>query len=505
MNKSLKAKLLAFSIIGLISINSCIHNNTKDTDYIKATQTIEELETLKVENNKKIEQLQEEIKKSQAEYDSILKDENAKLEYQNALNEKIELQNQNINYVVGQINQLDEDIEENRNRILVIESDIVIKNAEIERSMELFKQRLRASYMSGNDNLAAVLTGSADFYDLLAKMELVSKVAQRDDEIVNTLRTQLEELDELNQTLIAKQNELDISMADAEAKKEEFDVVLQQLSIDYQDTLRELEVLNSDKNEIIVDIEAKEKAIAQKEEEREVILADLAAAQEALRIEQSKKAEESKRLEESKRIEESKRVEESRRAEESRKAEESKLAAQQSQQPSVTSAPAVTAPPATTAATQPPVTTTQAPSVSDGYAWPVPGFYSLSSNYGYRSFDNSFHKGIDIAGGGIAGTAIVAADDGVVARVVNSCTHNYSKYSSCGCGGGYGNYVSIVHSDGTYSTMYAHCKSVCVSAGQSVTKGQTIGYVGTTGYSTGNHLHFEVIKNGSTVDPMNFY
>ena len=76
------------------------------------------------------------------------------------------------------------------------------------------------------------------------------------------------------------------------------------------------------------------------------------------------------------------------------------------------------------------------------------------------------------------------------------------KNYSCGCGGGYGNYVTIAHSDGTYSSLYAHCESICVSSGQYVTQGQTIGYVGTTGYSTGNHLHFEVHKNGNTVDPL---
>ena len=197
MNKSLKAKLLAFSVMGLVWVNSFIQNDIKSTDYINATQTIEELEVLKTENEKKIKQLQEEIKKSQEKYATIVEDEKAKLEYQETLNEKIALQNQNIDYVVNQIKQIDDDITENKNRILVIESDIFIKKAEIERSMQLFKKRLRVSYMSGNDNLAAVLTGSADFYDLLAKMELVSKIAERDDEMIDILCTQLEELDEL--------------------------------------------------------------------------------------------------------------------------------------------------------------------------------------------------------------------------------------------------------------------------------------------------------------------
>ena len=73
----------------------------------------------------------------------------------------------------------------------------------------------------------------------------------------------------------------------------------------------------------------------------------------------------------------------------------------------------------------------------------------------------------------------------------------------CGCGGGYGNYVIIQH-DGTYSTVYGHMQSLAVSEGDYVSAGQTIGYVGTTGFSTGYHLHFEIRVNGSRVDPMNY-
>ena len=105
--------------------------------------------------------------------------------------------------------------------------------------------------------------------------------------------------------------------------------------------------------------------------------------------------------------------------------------------------------------------------------------------------------------GGNAGAAIVAAKSGTVVRVVTGCSHNYPNSGSCGCGGGYGNYVIIQH-DGTYSTLYGHMASVSVSVGQSVSAGQTIGYVGSTGFSTGFHLHFEVRVNGTKVDPMKY-
>ena len=123
-----------------------------------------------------------------------------------------------------------------------------------------------------------------------------------------------------------------------------------------------------------------------------------------------------------------------------------------------------------------------------GYMWPLPGYYRLSSQFGYRIHPITgvahSHTGIDIPAAG--GTPILAAKSG---QVVTSAYH----YS-------YGNYVVIDHGNGN-STLYAHMSSRAVSEGQMVSQGQVIGYVGTTGSSTGNHLHFEVRDNYTRVDP----
>ena len=122
------------------------------------------------------------------------------------------------------------------------------------------------------------------------------------------------------------------------------------------------------------------------------------------------------------------------------------------------------------------------------YLWPLPGYYRLSSQFGYRIHPITgkahSHTGIDIPAPG--GTPILACKSG---QVVTSAYH----YS-------YGNYVVIDHGNGN-STLYAHMSSRAVSEGQMVTQGQTIGYVGTTGSSTGNHLHLEVRDNYTRVDP----
>lgn len=149
--------------------------------------------------------------------------------------------------------------------------------------------------------------------------------------------------------------------------------------------------------------------------------------------------------------------------------------------------------------------------VYDGgnFIWPTPGFYMISA--GFKSNDavhKGRHNGIDIAGGGISGARIVAISDGIVTRSNNSCTHNYKKSGSCGCGGGYGNYVTINHGTNngkTFVATYGHMSSTAVSAGTTVKKGQTIGYVGTTGWSTGYHLHFGLAVNGGWVNPMNYF
>ena len=129
---------------------------------------------------------------------------------------------------------------------------------------------------------------------------------------------------------------------------------------------------------------------------------------------------------------------------------------------------------------------------SGKFTFPVPGYSMITSRYGNRYHPifktYKFHSGIDIAAN--SGTTIIAADAGTVA---------VATYSSS-----YGNYVMINHANG-YTTLYAHMSSLAVSAGQTVTKGQTIGYVGSTGWSTGPHCHFEIRYNGGTTDPAAYF
>ena len=127
--------------------------------------------------------------------------------------------------------------------------------------------------------------------------------------------------------------------------------------------------------------------------------------------------------------------------------------------------------------------------VSTPKGWPVDG--QVSSSYGYREHpktgERDFHSGIDIAAG--PGLPVKATADGIV--------------SFSGWSGGSGNLVALEHGFG-YSTFFAHNRLVVVKVGQKVKRGDILSYVGSTGNSTGPHLHYEVWKEGKSLDPITF-
>lgn len=136
--------------------------------------------------------------------------------------------------------------------------------------------------------------------------------------------------------------------------------------------------------------------------------------------------------------------------------------------------------------------------VGGEFLWPLPGYTHITSNYGDQreyyangSWHVDVHTGTDISGSGVYGKPIVAANSG---KVYAATWSNY----------GYGNYVIIDHGGGR-STLYGHCSSLAVQQGQYVNQGDVIAYVGSTGNSTGPHLHFEVRINGSPVNAMQYF
>ena len=129
---------------------------------------------------------------------------------------------------------------------------------------------------------------------------------------------------------------------------------------------------------------------------------------------------------------------------------------------------------------------------SSGFLYPLPYRVAITDSYGYRTHPvtgkkTTWHNGVDLAAG--AGTAIYATKSGTVTTALSSDI--------------WGNYVVINHGDG-FSSLYAHMQGLIVKAGDYVKQGQTIGYVGSTGLSTGPHLHFTIYYNGADVNPMSY-
>ncbi len=128
--------------------------------------------------------------------------------------------------------------------------------------------------------------------------------------------------------------------------------------------------------------------------------------------------------------------------------------------------------------------------MGDGnFKWPTEGGV-VSSNFGYRrnpfgGYAGDFHGGIDIAAP--YGAPIYASSTG--------------KVEMAQWNGGYGKYVKVNHGNG-YETSYAHMSTITARVGATVKKGEVIGYVGSTGYSTGPHIHFEIKNKGQVIDPM---
>lgn len=478
MNKvGLLKRFLAFSLALITAIT--VMSNRKD--YIVSEKQVSAVSSEAKANAAAIKKSQQEIddlEAQQAELDRKIREANkgaeSEKEKQENITKQISVVEKTIQKYDEKINKFQEDINDLTESIHKSEISIKDKEEEIEQGIEDFKKRIRVMYVSGSSSYTDILIGADDFYDMLMKIELVKKVADHDNSMIDNL------------IALKKQYEAD-KKALEEDKKELED------KLDKQKKEREKQEKQKDKLDVLYEksetMEAKLKADAvafnknqaqlKKEQEKfEADLQQLFIEQEAIK----KKEEEEKR----------------KREEEERKRQEA-LAQQQNNGWSTGG----NANSGTTTNTSQGSTNNSDHGYVDKsmFTWPVPGFYHISYGVGWRW--GAYHAGIDIYSDNIRGAKICAAADGTVIRAVNGCPHDYGKNGSCGCGGGYGNYCIIDHGNG-YWTLYGHSEGITVSVGQTVKQGDVLGTVGSTGYSTGPHLHFEVRINGVAVDPTNY-
>lgn len=350
--------------------------------------------------------------------------------------------------LVSKVQVLDEKIAVTREKISSLNDDIKEKQdaydkglSEVEDQFDALANRLRILYMSGNATDLEIIFGAKDFSDLIDKMELVKSLANSDKELISEIQTKLDELSTKKESLEADKKDLETQQASLKSDQDEFNKLIS----DNDEILKNLYASNSEAQNSL-------ESAALQSDEIEAKISQYYAAQKAA-------------------------------AEHAAQASQSSSSSGSGSSSSGSSSVIV-------------------PSGS-GFAWPTPGFTYLSSEW-YEDREVYNHGGIDIAGAGIMGTPVVAAADGTVIASNSSCTHNWGKSYSCGCGGGYGNYVMISHAGGKM-TVYGHLTSLTVSTGQTVSRGQVIGYVGSTGNSTGPHLHYECRLNGVRYNPMSEY
>ncbi len=470
-------------------------NWTPIQDISVSAKTLSELQEERKSNESKIAEKQKEL-------ESLQSDLSQKEAYQKALQEKITLQQENLDIVCEELDRINQSITETEAAISDTEDEITVMEADIQIGLDEFKLRLRAMYVQGNGSLASALVGATDFYDLLSKYELMSRVANHDNDLVNDLKNKLDACNEKKAQLEDEKTNLDQQQTEQQTKKDEFTTTITDLQNTYAETDEAKEQMERQKEQLSGDVSELEQNNAALDAEEQKIKDDIAkaaaeqkkkdeAAAAAAALKKQQEAEAAKKQQEAANNSSSSNNSSSNSSSNSNSSNSNSSSNNNSSSSNSNSGSSSSG--SNTGASTP-------SAGGGGFSWPCPGFYSISS--GFASRWGTFHGAIDIAGGN-AGAAVVASKGGTVVRVVTGCTHNYPKNSSCGCGGGYGNYVIIQH-DGTYSTLYGHMASVAVSAGQTVSQGQTIGYVGSTGFSTGFHLHFEVRVNGTKVDPMQY-
>lgn len=389
-----------------------------------------------------LQQLEQENQKYQKILDDTKSDIAEKEEYKSALVSKVQVLDEKIAVTREKISSLNDDIKEKQ--------DAYDKGlSEVEDQFDALANRLRILYMSGNATDLEIIFGAKDFSDLIDKMELVKSLANSDKELISEIQTKLDELSTKKKSLEADKKDLETQQASLKSDQDEFNKLIS----DNDEILKNLYASNSEAQNSL-------ESAALQSDEIEAKISQYYAAQKAA-------------------------AEHAAQASQSSSSSGSSSSSSSSSGSSSSGSSSVIVP------------------SGSGFAWPTPGFVSLSSEW-FEDREVYNHGGIDIAGAGIMGTPVVAAADGTVVATNSSCTHNWGKSYSCGCGGGYGNYVMISHAGGKM-TVYGHLTSLTVSSGQSVSRGQVIGYVGSTGNSTGPHLHYECRLNGVRYNPMSEY
>lgn len=456
-------------------------------------------------NNSALKSYQDQIAAVEAErkeYKRAL--EEAKNSQATAMIEKVQLDNlvitmqKKIDLQIEMIDEINSQIEETKLNIEETQKSI-------DERQEIFKERLIATYEEGNINYLEIILGAESLADFFTRIDNVITIFEYDKSLIKQYESDKAQLEEYKISLAVREaeyqnalEEYQISLREAEANQQESELYIQKLKAD-EERYAEAESAAAEKSyelnlqleERIRQIEeqerkdreareaeekriAEEKRLAEIEAQRLKDEAEAAAKREAAAKEEAEYLASIAKAAEEKAAAEKAKADAEKAERAAKTAEMAAKIAQENVEEQLTKLNDVIS--------------QKAPAANSNYIWPLDKSNSrISSVFGPREYNgvNENHGAIDIPGA--YGASIYASNSGKVALA----EYHYS----------YGNYVVIDHGNGIF-TLYAHMSSMLVVASDKVVQGDVIGKVGSTGYSDGNHLHFEVRDNGVRVDPL---
>ena len=445
-----------------------------------SSQRMRDLEQQQQELNQKSNELDGEISNREQRMQS-LEEEKKQLEA-----DVVELQG-NIDELVNRLDEQTKEIEKIEEEIQRLNQEIEQLKDQIARRNEQLENQARSVQTHANPaDIVDIMMSAESLSDLIGRIGVVSQLVSANQNIVQAQFEDQQALEETEAQVVAEQEEMEKVKAQMEIDRN--NLVNQRLAL--EDTIMQVaeryDMTEDERNSFI--------------NEQTIVAERASNLSKEMRAEQQRIIEaERKRQEEIRRAEEKARIEAEAKARAQAEAEaqaQARAEAERRSQASTSSSSSSSNNSSSSSSSSSSSNSSansrsnnSAPASNSGWARPASG--RITSPFGYRTHpvtgqQGSFHAGVDIAGSG----PIRASRAGTVTQASFS--------------GSYGFTVIIDHGNG-YATLYAHMQpNLSVAPGQSVSQGQQLGIMGTTGRSTGVHLHFEVRKNGSVVNPMNY-
>jgi len=434
-------------LILAIVISLCLSTSVLATNIEDAKKELESITDEIEETKDELGQVKDQKEAVRNQLNQIEQELSVKEQELSSVESQLFSAQQELETVKGELKKAEDELADTQEKLGSLKQELNLAIEQCKEQEELNAARLRAMYMNNTTSYLELLLESKSLNDLLNRIEMVAQMVAYDQQVFNNLQMYRDEVEQRKLDCEEQERKILEQKRTIEEKK----AVLEQKEKEIQ----------AKRNEIA----RQKQEIQNTQKEKEMLINQLSAEEARILKELDQKEKESKAIE--------KRIKEL-----IKKAEEAKKAANRGNKSEDSSGSG----------------NSGGNKVSNsGMIWPVPGYRYISSYYGYRIHPvygyRRLHGGIDIAGAGISNKPAVAVADGVVI---------IAEYSSS-----FGNYVVVDHGNGI-ATLYAHGNSIAVSVGQNVKQGDTVLYIGSTGISTGPHLHFEVHVNGNRTNPLGY-